>query len=339
MRSPVLLLGCALLAACNFPADDNAPVGSKGLWVANGTHVVEYNPGQLQGATGSVTPHVSINSEIFGAPDGVAFDPRGNLWVVDSSANINGTPTPALYEFSAAQLASLATDNSPDPVAVITSTFLQGPRQIVIDVLGNAWITDLTANAVMTYTAAQLSQSGPHAIAPVLFISSSQFNGVSGIAFDSNGNLWVANNGTAALAGTTIVEITQAHIPAMPEQGTTTTQLVADVTLSDVGGATIEAPWALAFDSSNALWSTNSSTSTIVSFAAASLVTGAPAAAVTLSGASIDHPHGVCIDDVGNLAVVVSTGINVFAPSQTSPSAVIKSDDTGQGCTFGPAVK
>ncbi len=164
------LLGACLLAACGFPSDDGQAVGSKGLWVANGTNVVEYNPAQLGGGTGATAPHVSINSEVFGSPQGVAFDPMGNLWVVDPKAMIKGTPTPALYEFSAAQLAALATDNSPDPVAIFTSTFLQTPRQIVIDVLGNAWMTDTAANAVMTYTATQLSQMGTVSGGPVLVI-------------------------------------------------------------------------------------------------------------------------------------------------------------------------
>ena len=356
MRLPVFL-GCGLLAACNFPADDNATVGSKGLWVANGTNVVEYNPGQLSGGASARVPHVSINSAVFGTPAGVAFDPMGNLWVVDPAAMISGTPTPALYEFSAAQLAALATDNAPDPVAIITSAFLKGPRQIVIDVLGNAWIADPAANAVLTYTSAQLGQTGPHAIGPVLLISSAQFNGVSGVAFDSGGNLWVANNGTTAAAGTTIVEITKAHIPAIPEQGTSTPQLVSDVTLSDAGGVTIQAPWGVAFDASDTLWATNSTTSTVVGFAKASLVTGAPTPAVTLSStklgsdATLDQPHGLCFDDVGNLAVVNSNGafgVAVYGPSQATtgspaPGTFIVGDATTlnapQGCAFGPVVK
>ncbi len=69
-------MGCGLLAACNFPSDDGANVGSRGLWVANGTNVVEYNPSQLSGGTGATVPHVSINSAVFGTPQGVAFDPQ-----------------------------------------------------------------------------------------------------------------------------------------------------------------------------------------------------------------------------------------------------------------------
>lgn len=361
----VLLLACGLLAACNFPGDDGATVGSKGLWVANGTNVVEYNPSQLSAGTGATAPHVSMNSAVFGTPQGVAFDPNGNLWVLDPAGMVNGAATPALFEFTAAQLAALATDNAPEPVAIITSTFLKSPRQAVIDVLGNAWLTDPVSNTVAAYTAAQLAQSGTNAIAPALLISSAQFNGPSGIAFDSSGDMWISNNGIPAAAadqfggGTTIVEITAAHIPALPETGTSTPQVVSDVTLSDAGQVTIQSPWALAFDSSGNLWSSNSATSTVVGFAKASLVTGAPTPAATLSSAtvssapSLDEPHGLCIDDVGNLAAINEAGgatsfsISVFSPSQLAtgsptPFAFIIGAATTlnapEGCAFGPVV-
>src|SRR5579871_3523067 len=220
------VLACTGLTGCNLTGLGDATEGSKGLWIANGTNVVEYNPAQLDGGTNATAPHVSINSGVFGTPQGVAFDQSGNLWVLDPAANINGAATPALLEFSASQLSSLASDNSPDPVAIITSSSLKTPRQAVIDTSGNAWITDPGSNAVMVYTATQLAETGTNAIAPVLVISSEQFNGPSGIAFDSSGDMWIANYGIPATAadafggGTSVVEISEAHLPAIPDSGT-----------------------------------------------------------------------------------------------------------------------
>ena len=357
MRLPVFLMGCSLLTACGFGTDDGRAVGSKGLWVANGTNVVEYNPAQLAGGTAATAPHVSINSEVFGSPQGLAFDPMGNLWVVDPGAMIKGTPTPALYEFSAAQLAALGTDNAPEPVAIITSAFIKTPHQIVIDPLGNAWIADSTANAVLTYTAAQLAQMGSNSVGPVLLISSSQFNGASGIAFDSVGDIWVSNVGTSTATGTTLVKIAKAHIPAIPETGTSTPQIVADVTVTDAGGSTVQSPWGVAIDSSDAMWWSNSAKATVVGLPGVSLATSTSTPTVTLSStmvnsvATLNQPQGICIDDVGNLAVVNangSFGIAVFATSQLAtgtptPSTFIVGAATTlnepQGCTFGPAIK
>ena len=356
MRLPVFLIGCGLLTACGLGSDDGRTVGSKGLWVANGTNVVEYNPAQLRGGTAATAPHVSINSEVFGSPQGVAFDPMGNLWVLDTAAMIKGPPPPALYEFSAAQLAALGTDNAPEPVAIITSAFMKTPHQIVIDPLGNAWIADSSANAVLTYTAAQLAQTGSNSLGPVLLISSAQFNGASGIAFDSIGDIWVSNIGTSTVTATTLVKIAKAHIPAIPETGTATPQVVADVTVSDAGGTTIQGPWGVAIDSSDMMWWSNNSKSTVVGLPGASLATSASTPSVTLSStmvntvATLNQPHGICIDDVGNVAVVNASGsfgIAVFGTSQLTtgaptPSTFIVGDATTlnepQGCTFGPAV-
>jgi hypothetical protein len=130
--------------------------------------------------------------------------------------------------------------------------------------------------------------------------------------------------------------------------------------LTDAGQVTIQSPWALAFDSSGTLWSSNNATSTVVGFAKASLVTGAPTPAATLSSAtvnsipSLDEPHGICIDDVGNLAVINEAAgakafsIAVYSPSQLvtgapAPSTFIVGDaatlNAPEGCAFGPVVQ
>lgn len=365
MRPYVLpaIVGSGLLAACNFPVFNNAPISSKGLWVANAINVVEYNPAQRGQGTGATAPHVSINSEIFGSPRAVVFDNAGNLWVIDPSAMVGGKATPALIEFSAAQLAALPTDNSPDPVAVITSTTLKSPQQAVIDIQGNAWITDYGNSAVVVYTAAELSMSGTNALAPVLSISSGQFNGPSGIAFDSSGNMWVSNNGVPQSAkaefggGTTIVEYAADRLPAVPESGTSTPNLVSTVTLSDEMQASIQSPWALTFDSAGNLWSTNEQTSTVVQFDKANLTNGSPTPTVTISSAtvgsdpSLNQPHGICIDDVGDVAVINAAGafgIAIYGPKQLSGGATVPDTfiagtattlNAPQGCTFGPVVK
>jgi DNA-binding beta-propeller fold protein YncE len=158
----------------------------------------------LSGGATSAPPHVSVNSAVFGTPQGVVFDRDGNLWVLDPAGMVNGAATPALFKFSAAQLAALATDNAPDPVATITSTLLLTPTQAVIDVSGNAWITDHNSNTLLVFTALQLAQSGTNKVAPVLAVSSPQFNGPSGIVFDSSsGALWVSNEGIAQSAAAT----------------------------------------------------------------------------------------------------------------------------------------
>jgi hypothetical protein len=152
------------------------------------------------------------------------------------------------------------------------------------------------------------------------------------------------------------VKIAKAHIPAIPEMGTATPQIVADVTVSDAGG-TVQGPWGLAIDASDTVWWSNNAKSTVVALPGASLATSTSVPSVTLSSAmvntaaSLDQPHGICIDDVGNVAVVNangSFGIAVFGPSQLTtgsptPSTFVVGTATTlnapQGCAFGPPVK
>jgi len=364
-RIPALAAMLALLSACNFPADDGASVGGKGLWIANGTNVVEYLPGQLGGGATASAPHLAINSAAFGSPQGVTFDSAGNLWVMDPAGTVGDVVTPALFEFSAAQLAALPTDNAPDPIATITSAALKFPQQSAFDVNGNQWVTDHNNNTVLVFTAAELAQTGASQANPAMIISSAAFNGPLGIAFDSDGDLWVASNGTVpgaagavSSAGNTIVEFAAANLPALPEEGMIQPNLAADITLTDDGQASIQGPWALAFDATGNLWSSNANTPfTLVEFAKADLTaTGAPVPVTIVSPATVDgnpslnSPHGLCIDDVGNLAAVNSAGafgVASFGQRQLTTGAptpdtflvgAVTTLNAPAGCNFGGSV-
>jgi len=199
-----------------------------------------------------------------------------------------------------------------------------------------------------------------------VIISSADFNGPLGIAFDGKGNLWMANNGgvpgangSTSAVGTTIVEFLAAHLSMPPATGMLTPYLTPDVVLSDDGHKSIQGPWALAFDSTGNLWSSNANTPfTLVEFSKTSLaMTGAPMPAVTLSPtmvngyASLNSPNGICFDNVGDLAATDSAGafgIAFFTKTQltttgaTAPHTFIVGAATTlnapAGCNFGTLV-
>jgi hypothetical protein len=357
------ILMCTTLVACKH---NNTVMDNKGLWIANGTDVLEYIPSQLTSGTAATVPHLMLKSAAFGSPQGVTFDSAGNLWVMDPAGVVNGNTTPALFKFSAAQLAALATNNAPDPVATITTTGLAAPQQSVFDAAGNQWVADHDGNAVLVFTAAQLAMMGDNPTVPAVTITSAAFNGPLGIAFDSAGNLWIANNGGVPGAngaadsptGTTIVEFTAAHLPMVPAAGMVEPALAPDITLSDNGQGSIQAPWALVFDSAGNLWSSNADApNTLVEFAKMSLMaTGAPMPAVTISPAmvggnpTLNAPNGLCFDNNGDLAATNSGGafgIPIYAKGQlmtgspTPGTLIIGTATTLQdtaGCNFGPVV-
>jgi sugar lactone lactonase YvrE len=352
-----------LLTACKHDMNNNGI--TKGLWIANGTNVLEYIPGQLNGGMVAEVPHITTTGNgALGSPQGVSFDSAGNLWVIDPGAMVNGTATPALVKFSAMQVQAMGKTPNPDPEAIITSTSLSFPQQSVFDGHGNQWVSDHNNNTVQVYTAAQLGMTGTNALVPAVVITSAAFNGPLGIVFDSAGNLWVANNGGVPDAnnnmsppGTTLVEFAAAHLPMVPATGMLTPDLTPDLTLSDDGNGSISQPWELQFDSSGNLWSSNSDTPfTLVQFAKASLAaTGAPTPAITISPAmdggipTLDATNGLCLDNKGDVAATDAAdafGVPFYkAPLKTGalmPNTFIVGTATTlnapAGCNFGPLV-
>ncbi|HEY3785934.1 MAG TPA: hypothetical protein VGL55_11685 [Steroidobacteraceae bacterium] len=366
LRAAGLLLATTLLASCKFGdlgSKQQATLGTEGLWIANGTNVVEYVPDQMVAGSTAGTPHLTLSSAEFGSPQGVRFDAGGNLWVLDSAGMINGAATPAIFGFSPSQVTALGTNSAPDPVTVITSTALKDPQQSVFDPQGNQWVTDHDSNTILVFTAGQLAQTNLN-ISPAVIISSTALNGPVGLAFDSTGNLWVANNGAvpqsngaSSSAGTTIVEFAASLLPAPPVTGILTPDLKPTLTLSDDGASSIQGPWALRFDADGNLWTGNALSSTLVAFAASNLSsTGSPSPVAILSSttlnstASLEAPHGLCFDDQGNLVAVSSGGafgVALYGKSQLTtgsptPDTLFVGSSTHlskpQGCVFGPAI-
>ncbi|WP_168788013.1 hypothetical protein [Paraburkholderia aromaticivorans] len=375
----VSLLAAGLVAACGgggggttgttaTTATPPAPVLSQGLWVANGTNVLEFIPSQLSGGSSGAVPHLMNNSSVFGAPQGVTFAAAGDLWVMDAgtpgaaavpaTASMPAVPAvpakpPALYMFTAAQLAALGQNPMPMPAVTITGTNLNTPQQAVFDQQGDLWVADHGTNAVFVYGAQQLTTGGN--ITPgVTITSSNPFNGALGIVFDKAGDLWVANNGNND--GTILFRFNAANLPKVGAAASVT--LTPDVVLTNNNNS-IQGPWALAFDASGNLWSSNAGAPfTLVEFAQANLgVSGAPAPAITISPAmvggipTLNAPNGLCFDTLGDLAAADSAGAfgvpfykadQLLASGATVPNTFLVGTATTlnapAGCNFGPLV-
>ena len=325
------------------------PATTEALWVANGANVVEFTPAQLAPGMNATVPHLSNNSGVFVAPQGVVFDKAGHLWVLDGgNAVAGGTSPAALYRFDPDQLAALGTVANPTPAVTIKSPDFKFPQQAVFDAQGNLWMSDNGADAVFVLAAAQLEQSSSSLAPAATITSNAAFNGPLGIVFDQAGDLYVANNGT-----TTIFGFKAAHLPTMPGSFT----LVPDVVLSDDGMGSIQAPWALVFDAAGNLWSSNANPpNTVVEFSPMEIAqTGSPVPVVTVSPTvvngqtTIAAPNGLAFDNLGDLAVISSAtpfGVGFFTQGQLDvtgapgPRAFIVGAATTlnapAGCNFGP---
>jgi sugar lactone lactonase YvrE len=188
--------------------DDNG-----NLWVANSAAdgsgantVVEFTKSQIA-ASGSPKPAVRLasNAGSINNPQGMAFDPLGNLWVSDSAA---------VKEFSVSQLAA---SGAPVPAVTIGDDgfgSLNGPEGITFDAKGNLWVAVFFSNLVAGYSSSQLAASGnPSPAVIVRPGDQSALNNPCGLAFDPAGNLWVSNLTTSWLLKFVAAQLTSPSSP------------------------------------------------------------------------------------------------------------------------------
>ena len=330
---------------------------SGGIWVANGSNVLEFTS-PFTSRTPNIAPSVVLtDSAGFLSTQGVLFDSSGDLWVIDGGAiatSSTGDAFPALDEFTAAQIAAGGTLNL-TPTVQITgdATGLLFPQQAVFDSTGNMWVTDNSAGDVDVFSADQLATGGNIApFATLTATGSNLFAGPLGIVFDSSGDLWIANN-----ADTDIFEFDATTVATVLSTGGANLA-VPDVVLSTSSNS-IEGPWALVFSSIGSLWSSNANTpDTVVAFSADTIgASGTPTPEVTFNPVtvkgvpSLNSPNGLAFDSLEDLAVansIPTVSIAIFAADQlgnsgnTVPEVLISGSNTGlsapAGDVFGPQI-
>jgi hypothetical protein len=145
--------------------------------------------------TTSGSPTSSVDS-----PQGIAFDASGDLWVTDLSNNRILEFVPPFTSGMSASLeigqssCAYNTDAAPSPP---TASSLNRPHWLAFDSSGNLWVSDYTNNRVLEYAYPfSCSESASRVIGQAGFVTNtrpSTFDNPSGLAFDSSGDLWVAD--------------------------------------------------------------------------------------------------------------------------------------------------
>jgi len=158
------------------------------LWVANfqGHTLVMFTPAQLA-ASGSPVPAAVIGASgsALDEPADLVFDGTGNLWVASYLDSQLDGYTPS----------QVASNGSPAPAVTISGAGLSGPQGVTFDDAGDAWVGNATPNTAVEFTPSMLAASGT----PTPAVTISDDGGGTSIdvpyqiAFDSIGNLWVAN--------------------------------------------------------------------------------------------------------------------------------------------------
>lgn len=276
---------------------------AQALWVADsiGNGVQEFTPSELT-ATGSPIPTVLdiIDYLVFAE----SFDPAGNLWAVVYTGSAS-----EILEFSSTQLDDLGSNDTPTPVAVITSAAFANLRGCAMDKKGDLWIAD-TSLGVHEISSAQLA-AGTADLTPAITITVPDFDHVNFIGFDKSGNLWASDTDAAK-----VYELKKKQI----KSNKTVTPAVI------IGASAFAENGQLTFDGGGNLWVATGDGETVLKFAKKSIKkSGSPKAAVTISddgSDSLDYPFGLTFDTSGDLWVsnYHDASISEYTPSQIKSS-------------------
>ncbi|HZS59885.1 MAG TPA: hypothetical protein VFA43_11495 [Gemmatimonadaceae bacterium] len=274
--------------------------GSGELWIADSssTLLAGFSGPQLRQG-GTITASNLITQPAFVAPTGMALDSNNKLWVSQASAN------QVLEYRDSAEFGGVNAS-----YVFRTVSGFNNPQGLAFDASDNLWVANAGNNTLSMIVGGSIAAT----------LSSTALNQPTGLAFDANGNLWVTNPGNNTVVAFSASELSSA--------GSETPTVV----LSASGGS-LATPTALAFDASGAMWVTNASANTVVSFTSAMLASsGSPTPAVTISAntGSLAAPRALAFDASGNLWVANETSSNVveFSTAQLASGGSLAATTT-----------
>ena len=286
----------------------------------NGTFTIQgTNNGHTTTATLTVTPVINTvagngtatfagdsglatNASLNG-PSGVAVDGSGNIYIADTTNNRIRKVTIAGIITTVAGSANIPLGDG----GLATSASLSGPRGVAVDSSGNIYIADTGNNRIRKFTVGgNISTVAGSANIPLGdggLATSASLNGPRSVAFDSSGNIYIADAGNNRIRKVTA---STGIITTVAGNGTAT--FAGDGAAAT--SASLSSPSGVAFDSSGNIYIADANNNRIrkvtVSTGFISTVTGGASTGSTGDGglatsALINHPIGIAVDISGNI--------------------------------------
>jgi sugar lactone lactonase YvrE len=275
----------------------------------------------LPAAIWKITPNgvATIVSEAsqFGLSAGMAVDTSGNVFVADTGNSIRKiTPDGIVTTLAGGQLGSADGDGS--------AAQFNNPSGLAVDKAGNVYVADTDNGTIrkITPSGAVTTLAGDHTVAFVGRFADgtgneAQFSFPTGLAVDSEGNVYVVDSGNCAVRKITPFGLVTTLAGAPPQRGS------SDGTGS---AARFSRPAGLALDAEGNIYVADQWNSVIRKITGAGQVTtlagraGHPGSADgTASEAQFNNPAGVAVDSAGIVYVAdyANSTIRKITPTGT----------------------
>ncbi len=250
-----------------------------------------------------------LQETFFDAPEFLAIDAAGNVWVTNTGMTF-GNPSVTELTPSGGFVGNFNNSNTIGPN-------FDFPQGVAIDAVGNVWVANYDGNSV-TVLPAGCTPGSCTAVNYNNLIGANNFNGPVTVAIDAAGNVWVANNG-----GSSVTELISGHLGFA----------------TNFSSGFFDGPAGVAIDAADNVWVVNEGGNSLTELESNS--NGTSFFTFTnnlLFGANFDFPQGVAIDPAGNIWVTNTNGNSVteFIPSEVGVLPL--NNDDAPGANFdGPA--
>lgn len=251
----------------------------------------------------STTPQAAT-SVALNWPEGVAVDRSGNLYIADKNNNVIEKVTPSEALSVIAGGGSETASTTPQPA---TSISLDLPEGVAVDSVGNVYISDTWENLVEKVTPSGslsvIAGTGSQGTPTPGPATSSDIDLPTGLAVDSSGNVYIADDGNYVVEKVTPSGTLSIFAGGGSSAPSTTPEPATSIRLANSGG--------LAFDAAGNLYiadKDNHVVEKVTPPGALSVVAGGgtdepsttpqPATSVELS-----LPSGVAVDSAGDIYV------------------------------------
>jgi uncharacterized protein (TIGR03437 family) len=278
---------------------------------------------------------LAVNAQL-NAPEGIAFDPNGNIYIADSRNNRIRQVSPLGIIITFAGDGTISPGGGPGAYGdggPATSAQLHLPMGVAVDTNFNVYIADTGDNTIREVTAdgniaTIAGDSFPSYQGDAGLAIAAELHGPEDVAVDSSGNIYIADTQNAYIRKVT----TDGNINFIAGDGS--------IGFTGDGGyatsADLIAPFALAVDSSGNVYFAENGDSRIrridaksldISTVAGNGTPGFSGDGSTATNAEMNSPTGLAIDSTGNLYIadslncrirkVASGNISTFAGNGT----------------------